>query len=259
MRAEHVDSAEHVGALVRDWRQRRRLSQLALSERCGVSTRHLSFIETGKAQPSRDMLGHLGAALDVPLRDQRRLFTAAGYVPPVTELPLSAPALEAVNTAIEAVLAGHEPYPALVVDGGWDLIAANDAAYRLLDDVAPELLEPPVNVVRLSLSPRGLGARIENLEEWRDGIMTRIRHEYESSGDARLGALLAEFPPPAKASTSPAIVLTVRVRSGDKILSFLTMTTVFGTPRDVTVSELAIEALYPADDATRRALQPPQT
>ena len=199
-----------------------------------------------------------GEQVDVPLRDQRRLFTAAGYVPPVTELPLSAPALEAVNTAIEAVLAGHEPYPALVVDGGWDLIAANDAAYRLLDDVAPELLEPPVNVVRLSLSPRGLGARIENLEEWRDGIMTRIRHEYESSGDARLGALLAEFPPPAKASTSPAIVLTVRVRSGDKILSFLTMTTVFGTPRDVTVSELAIEALYPADDATRRALQPPR-
>jgi transcriptional regulator with XRE-family HTH domain len=242
-----------VGALVRHWRQRRRLSQQALSDRCGVSTRHLSCIETGKAQPSPTMIGQLGEALDVPLREQRRLFTAAGFVPDTSELPLDSPALAQVNEALELILAGHEPYPALVIDGGWDLVAANDAAYRLLSDVPPDLLEPPVNVVRLSLDPRGLAPRILNLPEWQAGIMARIRHEHDASGDARLAALLAEFPPPERV-VRPEIVLTVRLRAGEDVLSFLTTTTVFGTPRDVTVAELAIEALYPADAATRDRL-----
>ena len=246
-------SPDDVGALLRHWRERRRLSQQALSERCGVSTRHLSYIETGKAQPSPSMIGQLSAALDVPLRVRRRLFTAAGFVPDSSELPLDSPALAQVNEAIELILAGHEPYPALVIDGGWDLVAANDAAYRLLADLPPDLLEPPVNVVRLSLDPRGLAPRIDNLEEWRAGIMGRIRHEHEASGDPRLAALLADFPPPP-AHTPPDIVLTVRLRVGDDVLSFLTTTTVFGTPRDVTVAELAIEALYPADAHTRGQL-----
>ncbi|WP_322919409.1 helix-turn-helix domain-containing protein [Nocardioides renjunii] len=250
---DEAPTRDDVGALVRHWRERRRLSQQALSDRCGVSTRHLSCIETGKAQPSPAMIGQLSEALDVPLRVQRRLYTAAGFVPDASELPLGSPGLAQVNAAIELILAGHEPYPALVIDGGWDLVAANDAAYRLLADLPGELLEPPVNVVRLSLDPRGLAPRIVNLAEWQAGIMGRIRHEHEISGDARLAALLTEFPVPATAA-APDIVLTVRLRAGDDVLSFLTTTTVFGTTRDVTVAELAIEALYPADPATRDQL-----
>ncbi len=248
---------EQVGDLVREWRQRRRLSQQALSERCGVSTRHLSYIETGKSQPSREMIAHLSQALEVPLRAQRRWYAAAGLAAPATELPLDAPPLRQVNAAIEAILAGHEPYPALVIDGGWDLVAANDAAYALLAGVSPELLEPPVNVVRVSLDPAGLGDRLVNAEEWRAGILSRIRHEYAASADPRLGRLLADFPAPVRAEADPPdIVLTISLRAGDQVLSFLTTTTVFGTPRDVTVAELAIEALYPADDATRAFLRP---
>ena len=250
---EAPSTRDDVGVLVRHWRQRRRLSQQALSERCGVSTRHLSCIETGKAQPSPAMIGQLSEALAVPLREQRRLFTAAGFVPDTSELPLDSPALAQVNTALELILAGHEPYPALVIDGGWDLVAANDAAYRLLADLPAELLEPPVNVVRLSLDPRGLAPRILNLAEWQAGIMARIHHEHDGSGDPRLAALLRDFPvrtPPR----APDIVLTVRLQAGEDVLSFITTTTVFGTPRDVTVAELAIEALYPADAATRDQL-----
>jgi transcriptional regulator with XRE-family HTH domain len=242
-----------VGSLVRHWRQRRRLSQQALSDRCGVSTRHLSYIETGKARPSPSMVGQLSEALAVPLRERRRLFTAAGFVPDTSEHPLDAPVLAEVNEALEQILAGHEPYPALVIDGGWDLVTANEAAYLLLADVPAELLEPPVNVVRLSLDPRGLASRIANLDEWRAAIMARIRHEHDTTGDPRLAALLAEFPVLGPHAT-PGIVLTLRLRSGDDVLSFLTTTTVFGTPGDVTVSELAIEALYPADAATRDQL-----
>ncbi|GAB3296656.1 helix-turn-helix domain-containing protein [Epidermidibacterium keratini] len=246
---------EEVGGLVREWRQRRRLSQQALSERCGVSTRHLSYIETGKSQPSRDMIAHLSQALEVPLRAQRQWYAAAGLAPPATELPLDAPPLRQVNAAIEAILAGHEPYPALVIDGGWDLIAANDAAYSLLAGVSPHLLEPPVNVVRLSLDSDGLASRIVNADQWRAGILGRISHEYAASADPRLGRLLADFGEPTPAPTGPPdIVLTLSLRVGEHVLSFLTTTTVFGTPRDVTVAELAIEALYPADDATRAFL-----
>ena len=250
---ETTTSRDDVGALVRHWRQRRRLSQQALSERCGVSTRHLSCIETGKAQPSPGMIGQLSEALEVPLREQRRLFTAAGFVPDASELPLGSPALAQVNDALELILAGHEPYPALVVDGGWDLVAANEAAYRLLADLPAELLEQPVNVVRLSLDPRGLAPRILNLAEWQAGIMARIHHEHDTSGDPRLAALIADFPlrtPPR----TPDIVLTVRLRAGADVLSLITTTTVFGTPRELAVAELAIEALYPADAATRDQL-----
>lgn len=241
------------GELVREWRQRRRLSQQSLSDRCGVSTRHLSCIETGKAQPSPAMISQLSEALGVPLRERRRLFTAAGFVPDTSELPLGSPGLAAVNEALELILAGHEPYPALAIDGGWDLVAANDAAYRLLAGLPAELLEPPVNVVRLSLDPRGLAPQIENLAQWQAAIMTRIRHEHDASADPRLAALLADFPPPAR-HASLDIVLTLRMAVGDEVLTFLTTTTVFGTPQDVTVAELAIEALYPADDETRAHL-----
>lgn len=253
MSADATTDRDDVGALVRHWRLRRRLSQQALSDRCGVSTRHLSYIETGRSNPSTAMISQLGRALDVPLREQRRMVTAAGFAPRTTEHPLTSPALQQVNSAVEAILAGHEPFPALVIDGGWDLVAANDAVYRLLDGVPAHLLMPPVNVVRLSLEPDGLGSSIVDLDQWRAAILTRIQHEHEATGDARLAQLLADFPPPTRPDP-PDIVLTLRMRLGDDVLSFVTTTTVFGTPGDVTVAELAIEALYPADDATRAAL-----
>lgn len=254
--APDVTAATDVGALVRHWRQRRRLSQQALSDQCGVSTRHLSSIETGKARPSPTMVGQLSEALAVPLRERRRLFTAAGFVPDTSELPLGSPGLAQVNEALEQILAGHEPYPALVIDGGWDLVAANDAAYQLLADLPADLLEPPVNVVRLSLDPRGLAPRIVDLHAWQGAIMARVRHEHDTTGDPRLAGLMAQFPDPTP-HASPDIVLTLRLRVGDHVLSFLTTTTVFGTPGDVTVAELAIEALYPADAETRALLTRP--
>ena len=255
---------EAVGTIVRSWRQRRRLSQQALSERTGVSTRHLSYIETGRSTPSRDMVGKLGEALQIPLRAQRSLYSAAGFAPSASQFDLKAPALRHVNDAIEAILQGHHPYPALVIDGGWDLVAANDATYALLADLPPELLEPPVNVVRLTLQPGGLRERIANFASWSQGITHRIRHEYESTADERLGRLLTEItrlvPETARHSKAdPDIVLTLRLRTGDDVLSFFTTTTVFGTPSDVTVADLAIEALYPADDATRQYLSSPST
>lgn len=254
-------TTDHVGTLLREWRRRRRLSQQAVSEICDISTRHLSHVETGKARPSAAMIGRLGSALEVPLRTQRRMFTAAGFVPPVSELGLDSPALAQVNDALELILAGYEPYPALVIDGGWDLVTANAAAYRLLDGVPADLLEPPVNIVRLSLDPRGLAPRIVNLDSWRAGILGRIRHEHDLTGDPRLAALLAEHPGGSgaggRATAAPDIVLTIRVRLGEQELVFLTATTVFGTPADVTVAELAIEALLPADGATRAALASP--
>lgn len=251
--------SEAVGTMVRDWRQRRRLSQQALSERTGVSTRHLSYIETGRSRPSRDMVSKLGEALQIPLRAQRHLFTAAGFAPASSQYGLKAPALRHVNSAIEAILKGHEPYPALVIDGGWDLVAANEATYALLADLPPELLEPPVNVVRLTLQPGGLRERIANFAGWSQGIAHRVRHEFEATADERLGRLLAEInrlaPQTAgQPAAEPDIVLTLRLRAGDELLSFFTTTTVFGTPYDVTVADLAIEALYPADDATRNHL-----
>lgn len=153
------------------------------------------------------------------------------------------------------MLAGHEPYPAFVIDGGWDLVAADESAYRFLADVPPDLLEPPVNLVRLSLEPRGLAGRIIDLDAWTTAIGQRIRHEHEHSADLRLAALLDALPRLSAApSQPPDIVLTLRIRAGERVLSFITLTTVFGTPRDVTVADLAIEALYPLDDATRRYL-----
>lgn len=264
---------ENVGALVRHWRQRRRLSQQAVSDRCGVSTRHLSCVETGRARPSRRLLTLLGDTLDVPLRDQRRLWTAAGYAPRVTEQPLDAPAMRHLHGAIRAILDGHEPFPALVIDNVWNLVDANDSAYRwFTGTVDPQALEPPVNVLRLALAPGGLAGRIVNLDEVRGHLLTRLRHELDLSDDPRLAALLAEveaFPPrpggpatdetrdpvgpdPADGSPLAGLVMTVRLRTGDgPVLTFFTTTTVFGTPRDVTVAELAIEAFYPADEVTR--------
>jgi transcriptional regulator with XRE-family HTH domain len=258
-------TAPAVGPLLRQWRQRRRLSQLALACDAEISTRHLSFVETGRAQPSRDMVLHLSERLDIPLRERNALLVAAGYAPVFAERPLSDPALATARRAVDLVLAGHEPYPALAIDRHWTLVASNRAVAPLLAGVDPELLQPPVNVLRLSLHPSGVGPRIVNAGEWKVHVMERLRRQVAATADATLAALLEElraYPAPASPGDQAigtgdygGVVVPLRLRTKAGVLSFVSTTTIFGTPVDVTLSELAIESFFPADSATANILQ----
>src|SRR3954447_6211606 len=178
-----------LGGLLRDWRQRRRLSQLDLALEAGGSARHLSFLETGRSKPSREMVLPLADELEVPLRDRNRLLLAAGFAPAYGERPFDAPEMQPVRDAIELVLAGHDPYPAAVVDREWELLAANRGLQLLVTGVAPELLEPPVNVMRLSLHPDGVAPRIVNLGEWRAHLLERLRRQVALTGDPAVATL----------------------------------------------------------------------
>jgi len=258
-------SIRPVGDHLRSWRQRRRMSQLDLALEAQISQRHLSFVESGRSTPSREMVLNLAERLELPLRDRNILLQAAGYAPVFPERSLDDPALKAARAAVDLVLKGHEPFPALAVDRHWTLVAANAAVGPLLAGVAdPALLKPPLNVLRLSLHPQGLAPRIANLAEWRTHLLERLRHQIDVTGDtvlARLmrelsgypqtGAVAARGPAPAYAGVGvPLRLLTER-----GVLSFFSTTTVFGTPVDVTLSELALEAFFPADDATAQALR----
>lgn len=230
------------------------MSQMDLAAEADVSSRHLSFVETGRAAASRAMLVHLAEHLEIPLRAQNAMLLAAGYAPAYRERGVDDPELEAVRTVLDA----YAPYPALAVDRGWHLVAANEAVFPLLHGVAPELLAAPVNVLRLSLHPEGLAPRIENLAEWRAHILTRLKGQTLASGDPELRTLLSELaslPSPLKERkavlTTTRIAVPLKLRMGDRTLSFLSTTTVFGAPLDVTLSEIAIEAFLPADEATR--------
>jgi transcriptional regulator with XRE-family HTH domain len=254
------------GALLREWRQRRHLSQLALALRADISQRHLSFVESGRAQPSRDMVLHLAEQLGVPLRERNRLLLGAGYAPVFRERPLDDPALDAARRAVERVLQGHEPYPALAVDRHWTLLAANRAVIVLLAGVDPALLEPPVNVLRVSLHPRGLAPRIVNLTQWRGHLLERVQHQVEVSADPVLEALLAElraYPIPethhgtpvlSSAHDDSGVFVPLQLATDDGVLSAISTTTVFGTPVDVTLSEIALECFFPADAETAERL-----
>lgn len=249
-----------VGEQLRDWRQRRHYSQLDLAGLADISARHLSFIETGRSLPSRAMLLRLSDRLEIPLRERNRLFTAAGYAPLYGERRLDAPGLEAARRAVELVLRGHEPYPALAVDRHWNMHSANRAVAPFLKGVAAELLEPPINVLRLSLHPEGVAPRIANLGEWRAHLLHRLRQQVESGGDPVLAALLEElegYPAPAHdGQPQPgALAVPMRMRSEVGELSFISTTTVFGTPLEVELSELAIESFFPADERTARILR----
>jgi transcriptional regulator with XRE-family HTH domain len=255
-----------VGEHLREWRHRRRLSQLALACDAEISTKHLSFLETGRAQPSREMVLRLAERLDVPLREQNVFLVSAGYAPVFTERPLADPALQAARHAIDLVLSGHEPYPALAVDRHWTMVTANSAVQRLLAGVDPAMLAPPVNVLRLSLHPGGLAPRIANFAEWRAHLLARLRRQIDGTADPVLVELLHELsshPKPAiPAGRKPApiddvggVVVPFRLATDGGILSFISTTTVFGTPVDVTLSELAVESFFPADAATAEALR----
>ncbi|WP_214407499.1 helix-turn-helix domain-containing protein [Pseudonocardia lacus] len=247
-----------VGDLLRDWRQRRHLSQLDLATIADVSTRHLSWLETGRSRPTAQMILRLAESMEVPLRERNALLLAGGFAPAYGESTLDSPPLGPVLEALRAVLAAHEPFPAVVVDRTWELVEANDGIQALLAGTAPELVEPPVNVLRLSLHPEGLAPRIVNLPEWRSHLLARLARQAATTGDAGLTDLLAElrgYPGGEYGGVGGGgVVVPLRLRQGDAVLSFLSTTTVFGTPRDVTVDELALEAFYPADPATRTAL-----
>jgi len=254
-----------IGDLVREWRHRRRRSQLDLACDGEISTRHLSFIETGRAAPSRDMLLRLTEVLDVPLRERNLMLLSAGYAPQFAERPLDDPALEAARDAVRLVLRGHEPYPAVAVDRHWTLVAANASTGLLLDGVDASLLVPPANVLRLGLHPLGLAPRIANLGEWRDHLLTRLRRQVADTGDAVLRALLDELSQyPATNAHSTAsraardyagVVVPLELVTAAGTLAFFGTITVFGTPLDVTLSELAVEAFFPADAATAAHLR----
>src|SRR4051794_9082163 len=251
-----MTTARPVGDMLREWRQRRRMSQLDLACEADISTKHLSFVETGRSSPSRDMLLHLADRLEVPLRDRNLLLTAAGYAPIFRERPLDDPALAAARSSIDAVLAGHEPNPALAVDRHWTLVAANQALQRLIAGSDPTLMRPPMNALRLGLHPAGLAPRIVNLLQWREHVIARLRRQVEVSGDSVLNDLLEEirdYPVAPGASLRPdepeydGVAIPFRLATIDGILSFFSTTTVFGTPVDITLSELAIESFFPAD------------
>jgi transcriptional regulator with XRE-family HTH domain len=259
-----------VGHLLRSWRQRRRLSQLDLSTEAGVSARHLSFLETGRARPSREMVLHLAEQLEVPLRARNELLVAAGFAPVYGERRLDDPDMAAVRAGLQLVLAAHEPFPAVVVDRGWQLVAGNAGVPLLTGGVDPALLQPPVNVLRLSLHPRGMAPRIRNLPQWRAHLLHRLAREVRLTGDAGLAALHAELAgyPGGRDPRTPdgtphpdGIAVPLRIRVGDAELCFLSTVTTFGTAVDVTAAEVSIEAFLPADartaDAVRAAARQP--
>jgi transcriptional regulator with XRE-family HTH domain len=253
-----------VGELLRAWRSRRNLSQLELALNADVSARHVSFLETGRARPSREMVVRLADELEVPLRERNALLLAAGYAPIYGERPLDASEMQPVRQALDRFLRAHEPYPAVVVDRHHNLVAANDALDLLLHGVAAELLEPPANGMRIALHPLGMAPRTLNLPEWSAHLLHRVRREAQLTGDPRLAELydeLRSYPgvhlAPAHAEVRPAdIVLPLRLRDteGDGELAFFSTLSTFGTAADITLSELAIEAFYPANAHTAMRL-----
>ena len=232
------------------------MSQLALAMDAEISQKHLSFVESGRAQPSREMVVRLAEQLEIPLRERNSLLLAAGYAPLYRECALDEPALSMARRALDIVLKGHEPYPALAVDRHWNMLSANSAVMPLAADCAPFLLVPPINVVRLSLHPDGLSRRIRNLREWHGHMLERLRRQYRTTCDPAIAALIAEISAwhgGEEARTGPAafnVVVPLDLDSSRGLLSLFSTTTVFGAAAEVTLSELTIEAFYPANAAT---------
>jgi transcriptional regulator with XRE-family HTH domain len=257
-----VTSPRPVGGLLREWRQRRRMSQLDLALDAGISTRHLSFVETGRSAPSREMVLLLAKRLDLPLRERNHLLLAAGFAPVYAETPLDGPRLTAVRDAVRQVLRSQEPYPAIVLDRGFNVVEANTGLSLLTAGVSRELLAPPINAMRVALHPDGLARRIANLGEWRAHLLDRLRRRVTRTHDPELTRLLRELkaypceqPEPEVELPGPgSIFVPLRIHHGDRVLSFFSTMASFGTPIDITVSELAIESFFPADAETAAIL-----
>ncbi|OKK04348.1 XRE family transcriptional regulator [Streptomyces sp. CB03234] len=260
-----VVSGTGVGPLLRGWRERRRLSQLELALRADSSARHISFIETGRSRPSEDMVLRLAEHLDVPVRERNALLLAAGYAPRYAETSLDDPSLGTLRAGIEQLLAGYDPYPALVVDGSYTVVAANRGISLLLDGLPEHLLTPPLNAMRVTLHPEGLAPRIRNLREWRGHLLAQMQRQIalaRSEPLRRLYEEVAAYPLPETAGDrddreepAPYFALPMRIEHDGQVLSFVSSISTFNTPMDVTVAELAIETFLPADPATVTYLQ----
>jgi transcriptional regulator with XRE-family HTH domain len=251
----------HFGDLLRAWRQTRHVSQLELSSVSGVSTRHLSFMETGRAKPSRDMVLRLADELEIPLKDQNTLLVAAGYAPLYQARPLDAPEMAAARRAIDVVLTGHLPFPALMQDSRSNIIQANASIGIFTDLVAPHLLEGGGNTARLTMHPEGLAPHMVNFGEARDRMLRALSRRVAASGDPELAALLAEvttYPHPEPVPEPDlfgGVVVPFRFRRDGRVLSFFSTVASFGTPVDLTLADLALETFFPADEETSAALQ----
>ncbi|MFF9795900.1 helix-turn-helix domain-containing protein [Streptomyces rochei] len=261
--SDTVPTAQGVGPLLRAWRERRRVSQLELALRADSSARHISFIETGRSRPSEEMVLRLAEHLDVPVRERNALLLAAGYAPHYPETPLDDPALDALREGMERLIRGYEPYPALVVDATYRVLAANRGILMLLDGLPEHLLQPPVNAMRLTLHPEGLAPRIRNLREWRGHLLEQMRRQIALHRSEPLRALyeeVAAYPVPESgageepAEPVPYFALPMQIEHEGRTLSFISSISTFNTPMDVTVAELAIETLLPADPATVKCL-----
>jgi transcriptional regulator with XRE-family HTH domain len=262
-----VSAQVGIGTLLREWRERRRLTQLDLALDAGISARHLSFVETGRSKPGRDVLLRVAERLDLPVRERNQLLLAAGFAPAFPQRSLQDAELAPVRDALDRILTAHEPYPAMVVDRAWNVVAANAAARLLVDWVDPELLVPPVNAMRVGLHPRGLARWVVNLGELRSHFLQRLERQVALTADEDLAALLAEvsaYPAPehegeplAPAEAAAREILTpLRLRTPDgRELSFLGTVATFGFAGEVTTSELSIESLFPADAATAAAFE----
>jgi transcriptional regulator with XRE-family HTH domain len=260
--APSASTSTPVGELLRSWRQRRSLSQLELALEAAVSARHVSFLETGRAKPSRDMVMHLAEHLEVPLRERNGLLLAAGYAPLYGEHSFESEEMLPVRQALDRFLRAHEPYPAIVIDRHHNLLAANDALAALTDGVAAELLEPPANALRVALHPRGMAPRTVNFGEWSGHLLGRLRREARITGDQELQSLhreLAGYPgvqsePLQEAVAAAEIVVPLRLRTDSGELAFFSTIATFGTALDITLAEVAIEAFYPANARTAMRL-----
>nr|WP_255672199.1 helix-turn-helix transcriptional regulator [Glycomyces amatae] len=246
--------------MLREWRQRRRMSQLELALAAGVSARHVSLVETGRSTPSADMVLRLAERLDVPLRDRNRLLLAAGHAPRYRERPLDGQGLAAAHRAVAAVIRAHEPYPAVVIDRRWNVVMANRVLERFLEGVDPALLRPPVNMLELGLHPQGLRSRIANLDQVRAVLRARLSRQLERTRDPELAALYEAYLAPGVADgeggvpVEDEITTPMVIRHGRRELRLFSTVTTFGTPQDITLEEVSIESYYPVDAATEAAL-----
>src|SRR6476660_512103 len=250
----------HIGDHLREWRQRRRMSPLDLAGEAEISARHLSFVETGRAAPSRDMVLRLAERLEVPLRERNVLLVAAGFAPAFPQRALDDPALKSARQAIDLVLKAHEPNPALAYDRHWNLVSANRMVAPLLDGVPERLLGQTFNILRLAFHPEGLAPRTVNLAEWAAHLLERLHRQCEATADPELLRLyqdLKRYPIPARAGPISAdnVAIPFKLRHNGEVLSFISTTMVFGTPVDITLSELALETFFPADDLTAERLR----
>ncbi|GAA6141826.1 helix-turn-helix transcriptional regulator [Hydrogenophaga sp. 5NK40-0174] len=253
-----------LGDHLRHWRRLRRLSQLELASEADMSTRHLSCVETGRANASRELVIRLCDRLNVPLRERNRWLTSAGYAPMYKSLSLDDPSMQAARKAVQHLLDRHEPWPAVAFDRHWNMVLSNRMAQAFLTGIDPSLLDGPLNLLRISLHPKGLAPRILNLDQWREHLFERLRLQIQATGDDGLAALLSElqaYPgspepaPPALEGEHPGVLMPFLLRTEAGLLHLISTTTVFGSPTDITLQELALETFFPGDDASSTMLQ----